>query len=261
MRRRIREGTSKTGSPHVNLRARSGTIEPEKSQGRPPRCILTTLMQRLRGTLGSAGQKKSGREVGPQAISIPLFASADSFSFVPTAVEVEDLKISFRLQQWGGFAVAGQCIVVVMHYAVPSFDRPCRSIEIYQRDLASSKVIPDWRSSDDGRQEAELREHQRLYELHARELWFHHASKRTLTLEALPTSTIIMDSWHGPRRNHQVFRAFVGTVVWRAIFAGFAEHEALEILQQRLTPVAPDSRLAAWHDEQHRMHAGGPFHV
>ena len=218
-------------------------------------------MQRLRGILNSAGHKKSGRGVDPQTIFTPLFASSDSFSFVPTAVEVEGLEISFRLQQWGGFAVAGRCTVIMMDYALPSFDSPCRSIEIHQRDLANSKVIPDWRSSDEGRQETELRDHQRLYELHARESWFHHAGKRTLTLEALPTGTVIMDSWHGPRRNHQMFRAFVGTVIWRAIFAGFAEHEALEILQQRLTPVAPDSRLAMWHDEQHRMHAGGPFHV
>ena len=197
----------------------------------------------------------------PQQTSPPQFASSDSFSFVPTLLDVQGLDMSFRLRQWGGGMTAGRCTVIVANYVAPSFDNPAHSIEIHQRDLANSKVIPDWQSSDEGRQEAELQEHQRLYPFPDRELWFHHAGKRVITLEALPGTEVIMDSWHGLRRNHQMFRAFIEKVVWHSIFSGFTENEAMDILRQRLTLVTPDSQLAMWHDEQNRKHVGGPFHV
>ncbi len=197
----------------------------------------------------------------PPHISPPQYVCSDSFSFVPTVLDVTGLDMSFRIGQWGGVVTTGRCTVILSYYAVPSFDNPARSIEILQRDLDSSKVIPDWDSSDEGRQEVELQEHQNLYPFHNRELWFHHAGKRALNLGALPETTTIMDSWHGLQRNHQMFRAFVGNVVWRAIFSGFTENEALEILRQRLTLVTPGSELAKWHDEQNNKHASGPFHV
>lgn len=222
---------------------------------------LTALLQRLRAALSSSQQRNSKSGVDFSRGSAPLFGFSDSFSFVPIALDVEDLEITFRFRQWSGLGVVGRCTAVVMEYAIPSFDNPRRSIEVRQRDLANSKVIPDFQSTDEGRLENELREHQRLYQLHARELWFNHGSKQTLTLEALPNSPIIMDTWYGPQRNHQVFRVFVGTVVLHVIFGGYEESEALELLQHRLTSVASNSRLAMWHDEQHRMHAHGPFHM
>lgn len=225
-----------------------------------PRISLPILMQRLRGALSSARQRKSRSGVESSGVFAPLFASSGSFSFAPIAVDVTDLEIAFRLRQWSGFGVAGRCTAVVMEYAMPSFDNPSRSIEIRQRDLVNSKTIPDFQATDEGRLEAELMDHQRLYRLHARELWFNHASKRTLTLEALPNRPTIMDTWYGTQREYQVFRTFNGTVVSHVIFGGFAEHEALELLQHRLTSVASNGRLAMWHDEQHRMHASGPFH-
>ena len=195
------------------------------------------------------------------SVFAPLFSFSESFSFVPIALDVEDLEITFRFRQWSGFEVMGRCTAVVMEYTIPSFDNPLRSIEVRQRDLANSNVIPDFQATDEGRLEDELREHQRLYQLHARELWFNHGSKRTLALEALPNRPMIMDTWYGPERNHQMFRVFVGTVVLHVIFGGFTELEALELLQHRLTSVDSNSRLATWHDEQHRMHADGPFHI
>ena len=221
----------------------------------------STLLQWLRSTLSLSWQRKPRSGVKSSGIVIPLFASSNSFSFVPIALDVEDLEIDFRLRQWSGLDVVGRCTAVVMEYTIPSFKSPRRSIEIRQRDLANSKVIPDSQATDEGRIYNELREHQRLYPLHSRELWINHGNKQTLTLEVLPNRPIIMDSWYGPRRNHQVFRVFVGTVVLHVIFGGYEEFEALELLQNRLTSVASNGRLAIWHDEQHRMHASGPFHT
>jgi len=222
---------------------------------------LRTLLQRLRGALSLARRRNTKNGVDSSRFLAPLFAFPTSFSFVPIALDVEDLEITFRLRQWSGFDVVGRCTAVVMEYTIPSFESPRRSIEIRQHDLANSKVIPDSQATDEGRMENVLRQHQRLYPLHSRELWLNHGNKQTLTLEMLPNRTIIMDTWYGSRRNHQVFRVFVGTVVLHVILGGYQECEALELLQNRLTSVAPNDRLAMWHDEQHRMHASGPFHV
>ena len=220
-----------------------------------------TLLHRLSEVLRLAKRKELRRQNVQRLHSPPQFTSSDKFGFVPLVLDVNGLDINFRVQHWGGFGVAGRCTVIVMHYATPSFDSPSRTIELYQRNLAESNVIPDWQISDERWQQDELTEHQRLYPLNDREAWFFHASKRTVTLEAMSTTTTIMDSWHGPKRTHQIFRTFAGSVAWHTIFGGFLENEALEILQQRLIFVNPKSRLAKWHDEQHRKHADGPFHI
>ena len=138
-----------------------------------------------------------------------------------------------------------------MCYLSPSHETPQKAAQLELVDLKATNVIPDPQSSDDGRQEALLSSHQSLYAVGHRELWFHHIHKRTTTLGALPTTSVVIDSWKGPKRSYWLFRAFIDKVEFLALMSGFGEEEARALLE-RLASITGNGRLAEWHDSEHR---------
>ena len=184
-----------------------------------------------------------------QVVDSPIlhFAESDSFTFEPLVLDVSHLGIGFRLKQWG-YTESGRCNFLSMCYVSPAFDSPSRCVQVDQRDLVRSNVMPDPSVSDEGRQEGRLIRHQELYPEPDRELWFHHTTKEAVAIDALGPNAV-MDSWQGPQRSYQVVRSFLGGVELVAVLSAMDGQEALSLLK-RLVPIVADSPLARWHDAQ-----------
>ena len=212
-----------------------------------------SLLHRFYSTL--RGEKLFSSSPGPrvsnsrQVVDLPIlhFAEPDSFTFEPLVLDVSHLGIGFRLKRWGS-TESGRCNFLSMCHVSPAFDSPSRCIQVDQRDLVRSKVMPDPSVSDEGRQEVRLIRHQELYPEPDRELWFHHTTKEAVAIDALGPNAV-MDSWQGPRRSYQVVRSFLGGVELVAVLSAMDGQEALSLLK-RLVPIVADSPLARWHDAQ-----------
>ena len=75
--------------------------------------------------------------------------------------------------------------------------------------------------------------------------------KRIIILGALPTTSVVLDSWKGPKHSYWLLRAFIDEVGFLALMSGFGEEEARALLE-RLAPITGNERLAEWHDSEHR---------
>ena len=169
-----------------------------------------SLLHRFYSTL--RGEKLFSSSPGPrvsrsrQVVDLPIlhFAEPDSFTFEPLVLDVSHLGIGFRLKRWGS-TESGRCNFLSMCYVSPAFDSPSRCIQVDQRDLVRSKVMPDPSVSDEGRQEVRLIRHQELYPEPDRELWFHHTTKEAVAIDALGPR---MRSWTRGKAHGRVIKSY-----------------------------------------------------
>ena len=207
---------------------------------------LFRVPPRLRLRVGNRGQPRN------RGLSTVEFSKRNTFTFHMHALDVADLGMQFRLIQWGTSAT-GCCDSISMCYLSPSHETPQKAAQLELDDLKAINVIPDPQSSADGRQEAVLAFHQRLYPSECRESWFLHMHKQALTLDAFSGVPAVLDFWIGPRRRYWIWRAFLGQVAFQALFSGFEELDARDAMR-RLVRVTPDSNLADWHDREQRAY-------
>ena len=166
------------------------------------------------------------------------------------AFDVQDLGFRFRLLSWGRASdKQALCGFVRMGYATLPYENPDKAIVVELNDLskADTRVRPEL--SDLGRQEMLLLTHQHLYSSSYAERWFHHLDTQTLSLEALPKTTVVLDAWISPMRSYWIARAFLGGVRLDIVLSGFDEEEVGATLK-RLVPIADNDRLAEWHDKE-----------
>lgn len=183
-------------------------------------------------------------------LSVVRLADRESCTFVPLLLGPSELTLQFRLQQWG-YTEAGHCNFLRMLYASPSFDQPLLFVELDQRDLARSRVIPNPSLSDEGRQKARLAAHQRFYPATNPDTGFVHADQDTVHLPAL-SADVVLDTWQGHMRFYQVVRAMRDDVETMAVMSGITKGEAIGLLGG-LVPATQDEPLADWHDSQNTI--------
>ena len=186
----------------------------------------------------------------PVELPAVRFANPEGFTFIPLMLDSSGIEMQFRMVQ-SGYTASGICNFLVTRYASPTLDYPSYSVEMEQRDLAASKVIPRPSLSYEGRQKARLVRHQQLYPEHHRDASFHHAGTEIVDLESLAPS-VMLDSWQGNRRLNHLVRAARGRVRLVVLLSGLDKAEALNLLK-RLVSARADKSLADWHDAQQEV--------
>ena len=211
------------------------------------------ILRNIRTAFGGSIQftRQPHQRLTPQdetvQLSVVRLADRDSCTFVPLLLGPSGLTLQFRLQQWG-YTEDGHCNFLGMIYTSPSFDQPLLCVELDQRDLARSKVIPNPSLSDGGRQKSRLAAHQRFYPATDPDTGFVHADLDTVHLPVL-SSDLVLDTWQGHMRFYQVVRGMRDDVDTMAVISGITKGEAISLLGG-LVPATQNEPLADWHDSQ-----------
>ena len=153
--------------------------------------------------------------------------------------------MEFRIVQQG-YTAPLLCNSLSMRYGSPTLAHPSHCIEVEQRDLATSKAIPNLSLAYEERQKAMLVRHHQLHPEPQRESSFHHARTEILELNSLQT-TALFDSWQGSRRLNHMGLVMKGSEQLVIVMSGMDKAEALGILE-RLVPATSEKSLANWHD-------------